>query len=120
MRIQKPRKKLYYSIRQVCDMVGISDHILKNWEKKFPQIQPIRNRGGNRYYVEKDLEMLFYIKKLFVEEKLNEEQIRERLQQFRQQKDGKEDVRLKTLLAEIRLEIQEILDLLQKDVSPKD
>ncbi len=115
MRIQKPRKKLYYSLRQVCDMVGVNDYLLKNWEKKFPQLQPIRNRGGNRYYVEKDLEMLFYIKKWIVEEKLSDDEIRRRLKDFRQHKDGGENIKWKVLLAEIKLEIQETLDLLDKD-----
>ncbi len=114
MRIQKPQKKLYYSIRQVCEMVGISPSQLKSWEKRFPEIQPLRNRAGVRQFVDRDIELLFYLKRLKNEEKLPEEKIHEKLKQFKLQKiDGREE-KLKKMLAEVRLELQEILDLINK------
>ncbi|MFQ5584731.1 MAG: MerR family transcriptional regulator, partial [Calditrichia bacterium] len=83
MRIQKPQKKLYYSLRQVCNMLGVSDNVLKSWEKEFSQIKPVRNRADNRYFVEKDLALLFYIKELLVDEKLSYDEARRKLKSFR-------------------------------------
>lgn len=62
-------KKAYYSIREVCDMMGLEAHVLRYWESEFPQLKPKKNRAGNRAYREKDIELIRYIKTLLYEEK---------------------------------------------------
>ena len=33
--------KLYYSIKEVADMFGVAESLLRYWEKEFPFITPI-------------------------------------------------------------------------------
>lgn len=115
MSIQKPPKKLYYSLRQTAAMTGLSVAVLKNWEKEFPELQPARNRAGNRHYTDSDLTLLFRIKELLIEKKLSPEETRERLRRnpSRPAPELSEIVRLKKVLAEIKLEVEEILILLR-------
>ncbi len=113
MRIQKPQKRLYYSISQVCTMLGIPASQLKSWEKRFPEIQPLRNRAGVRQFVERDIELLFYLKRLKEEEKLPDEEVRRKLQLFKQKKVNTHQEKLRMALAEVQLELREILDLLK-------
>ncbi|MCB0298120.1 MAG: MerR family transcriptional regulator [Calditrichaeota bacterium] len=116
MSIQKPPKKLYYSLRQTASMTGLSVAVLKNWEKEFPEVQPARNRAGNRHYTDSDLTLLFRIKELLLEKKLSPEEIHTRLRSHPAQPapEVADVVRLKKVLAEIKLEIEEILLLLRE------
>jgi DNA-binding transcriptional MerR regulator len=111
MRIQKPTKKLYYSLRQVSEMLGVSDNIIKTWEKEFPRVKPVRNRADNRYFVEKDLAVLFKIKELLLEEKLSFSEARQRLKEFRGKDFKKDNVEIKKLLAEVKMEVREIIEI---------
>ena len=111
MRIQKPNKKLYYSLRQVSEMLSVSDNIIKNWEKEFSQIKPVRNRADNRYYVEKDLAILFRIRELLLEEKLSFNEAREKLKGFRGKHLQKDNVEIKKILAEVKMEVREIMEI---------
>ncbi len=114
MRIQKPQKRLYYSIGQVCEMLNIAPSQLKSWEKRFPEIQPLRNRAGVRQFVDQDIELLFYLKRLKNEEKLSEEEIHRRLKMFKQNKVANHQEKLKKTLAEVKMELKEILALFEK------
>lgn len=62
-------KKIYYSISEVCKIVGLEPHVLRYWESEFNQLRPKKNRAGNRAYKEKDIEIVKYIKYLLYEEK---------------------------------------------------
>lgn len=112
MIIRKPQKKLYYSLRQVLEMTGLTESMLKRWEQEFPQLKPLRNRAGNRHYTEKDLNLIFLIKELLEEKKLSPDEIRTRLRTHRFQLSENETVGLKRTLAEIKLEVQEILEMI--------
>ncbi len=113
MSIQKPPAKLYYSLRQASEMVGVQPTTIKSWEKDYTQLQPSRNRAGNRYYTDKDLNLLFLIKELLIEQKLSVEEIQHRLRRRRSENQANESIYLKRLLAEIKLEIREIKSLLE-------
>ena len=60
-------KKLYYSISEVETISGLEQHVLRYWETEFPQLNPSKNRSGNRIYTEKDIWILLAIKKLLRE-----------------------------------------------------
>ncbi|HLV31588.1 MAG TPA: MerR family transcriptional regulator [Chitinispirillaceae bacterium] len=62
-------KKMYYSISEVCKIIGLEPHVLRYWESEFTQLRPKKNRAGNRAYREKDIELVKYIKHLLYEEK---------------------------------------------------
>jgi DNA-binding transcriptional MerR regulator len=48
--------KLYYSISEAAEMLGIPQSKLRFWEKEFPQLKPKRTTGDTRQYSEKDIE----------------------------------------------------------------
>ena len=56
--------RLYYSITDVAKLIGEEQHVLRYWEREFPQLRPQKNRAGNRVYTEKDLAVVQVIKKL--------------------------------------------------------
>ena len=47
--------KMYYSISEVAEMVGVVPYVLRFWEKEFPHLKPRKNRAGNRAYQPKDI-----------------------------------------------------------------
>ena len=50
--------KLYYSIGEVAEMLGVSETLLRYWEKEFPTITP-KNSGRNiRQYSQEDIEQV--------------------------------------------------------------
>src|SRR5512136_720741 len=61
-------KKLYYKIREVCEIVGVEAHVLRFWESEFPALAPPKSKTGQRIYRPKDIELLLHIKKLLYEE----------------------------------------------------
>lgn len=48
--------KLYYSISEVADMFDVNMSLIRFWEKEFPNLQPKKNKRGNRYYSPKEIE----------------------------------------------------------------
>ncbi|HSW39061.1 MAG TPA: MerR family transcriptional regulator [Acidobacteriota bacterium] len=61
-------KKLYYKIREVCEIVGVEAHVLRFWETAFPSLSPPKSKSGQRTYRPKDIEFLLRIRKLLYEE----------------------------------------------------
>lgn len=61
-------KKIYWSISEVADIIGESAENLRFWESQFSMFCPARNRGGNRTYQQKDIDMARKIKYLLREE----------------------------------------------------
>ncbi|MCU0329716.1 MAG: MerR family transcriptional regulator [Candidatus Kapabacteria bacterium] len=62
-------QKLYYSIAEVSKIVDEEQHVLRYWEREFPQLRPQKNRAGNRVYTSRDLATLRVIKRLLREER---------------------------------------------------
>ena len=61
-------KKLYYKIREVCEIVGVEAHVLRFWEAEFSALSPPKSKSGQRTYRPKDIELLLRIRKLLYEE----------------------------------------------------
>jgi len=56
--------RLYYSTRDVCELLKIPAHTLRSWEKKFSILKPVKHRSGKRLFKPHDLEVAMLIKKL--------------------------------------------------------
>ena len=110
--IQKPLKKLYYSLRQAAEMLDMSPEAIKRWEADFPEIKPTRNRADNRYYTIKDVYLLLFIKERLLDHHQSVDAGREAIPAHRGELLEREQLQLKQTLAEILLEIREIMDLL--------
>jgi DNA-binding transcriptional MerR regulator len=61
-------KKIYWSIREVAEILEVEQSILRFWEKEFSVLKPAKNRGGNRSYQRKDIDIAQKIKHLLYEE----------------------------------------------------
>ena len=52
---EKIIKKIYYSIGEVAVMFDVNNSLIRFWEKEFSIIKPKKNKKGNRYFTEKDI-----------------------------------------------------------------
>jgi DNA-binding transcriptional MerR regulator len=75
--------KEYYSISEVCDIVGLKPHVLRYWETQFQVLNPSKNRSGNRVYQRKEIKLILLVKHLLYEEKYTVEGARAKLDQLR-------------------------------------
>ena len=102
-----------YSISEVSDLTGIKPYVLRFWEKEFLILKPKKNRAGNRSYQLKDIDTINQIKHLLYDDGYTIEGARTRLKDSKQKKRGgskqKENIRLKSLLSDIKKELNEIL-----------
>ncbi|GMW00146.1 MAG: hypothetical protein AMXMBFR84_12840 [Candidatus Hydrogenedentota bacterium] len=53
-----------YTISEVCEILDLRDHVLREWEKKIPQLRPGRNRAKQRFYLRKDIDVARRVKQL--------------------------------------------------------
>lgn len=54
----------FKTISEAATLLDVPQHVLRFWESKFPQIKPLKMRGGRRYYRPEDMEILSTIKHL--------------------------------------------------------
>ena len=83
MRERPVAPKEYYSISEVCDLVGLRPHVLRYWETQFPVLNPSKNRSGNRVYQRKEIKLILYVKHLLYDEKYTVEGAKQKLEQLR-------------------------------------
>ena len=104
--------KRYYSISEVAKITGLEAYVLRYWEKEFPALKPKKNRGGNRLYTAKDIEIVNRIKHLRTKEKLTIAGARTRLMMKRPgeiQENTRIASRVKTIAGQIKKDIEDIL-----------
>ena len=56
--------RLYYSIKEVSEMLDVNITTLRFWEKEFPQLKPKVTAAKVRQYSEKDIALLRTIRSL--------------------------------------------------------
>lgn len=98
-------KKLYYSIREICELVNEEQHTLRYWEKEFEELKPKKNRGGNRIYSSKDLLIIKFIKKLLREDKLSLKGAKEQVSKLLHSKNEK------SILEKLESNVTESIDV---------
>lgn len=108
-------RKVYYSIGEVCDLVGLKPHVLRYWETQFDVLHPDKNRAGNRVYRPKEIELILLVKHLLYEEKYTIEGANQKLKEMR--KDGelqeeRQDVLEPEVLSGLKSELQDLLKVL--------
>ena len=62
MAVINKSKAAFRTIAEVADEIGVATHVLRFWETKFTQIQPMKRSGGRRYYRPDDVELIKKIK----------------------------------------------------------
>ncbi|HDM89859.1 MAG: MerR family transcriptional regulator [Candidatus Hydrothermota bacterium] len=59
--------KLYYTITEAAELLGVRPHILRYWENELKALRP-RRKSGKRFYTPEDLKIAFIIKTLIKKE----------------------------------------------------
>jgi DNA-binding transcriptional MerR regulator len=60
----------FRTISEVSEELDIPPHVLRFWESKFPQLNPMKRGGGRRYYRPADVALLKGIRALLYDEGL--------------------------------------------------
>ena len=105
-----PTGKLYYSISEVSDLVGVKPHVLRYWETQFKMLRPRKGRGGARMYRKRDIEVLFDIKQLLYDQRFTIAGARRKILDDRQ--DGKDQIEFQFS----KLDKEETIRALKKDM----
>lgn len=87
-------KKLYYSISEVSKITDLEQYVLRYWESEFEQLQPAKNRAGNRIYTNKEIKMILFIKRLLREERYTIEGAKQVLAGYMPETDTGEQLEL--------------------------
>ena len=54
----------FRTISEVSNEINIPAHVLRFWETKFPNINPLKRSGNRRYYRPEDVKLIIKIKNL--------------------------------------------------------
>ena len=81
----EPEFRLYRSISEVSELVGVKPHVLRYWETQFSMLRPKKNRAGNRMYRPEEVKMLLRIKELLYARRFTIEGAKKRLLEERRE-----------------------------------
>ena len=103
--------KIYYSMREVREITGLTASNLRYWEAQFKQLSPRKDRHGNRYYTLQDIKLIKQIK--YIRDDLKITRI-EAIQAELSAGSRKADIRQRAteILERVKTELQEIKALI--------
>ncbi len=112
--------RLYYSIGEVSEELGIKPHTLHYWETAFPSLKPHKNNAGNRCYRTGDIDLIRLIDRLVNKEGFSIEGARKQLENMKDHSgqlllDLKNGGNSERILAEIRSELEGMVRDLSQD-----
>lgn len=103
-------QKQYYTIGEVAKYLDLTTSLIRFWETEFKEINPKKNRKGNRVYTDKDIQMLNRIKYLLKDKKFTIKGAKERLKADQAQLD--QEIQLRATLVKVRAFLLELKDSL--------
>jgi DNA-binding transcriptional MerR regulator len=110
--------RLYRSISEVSDLVGVKPHVLRYWETQFSMLRPKKNRAGNRMYRPEEIKILLRIKDLLYNRRFTIAGARRRLLDERKEGPqvelGFDQADQKFVLGEVRAELKRLLARLRE------
>ncbi|WP_426164523.1 MerR family transcriptional regulator [Sandarakinorhabdus sp. DWP1-3-1] len=62
--------RAFRTISEAAETIGVPQHVLRFWETRFPQLQPLKRGGNRRYYRPADMALLATIKAMLHDEGL--------------------------------------------------
>jgi DNA-binding transcriptional MerR regulator len=103
--------KRYFTIGEVSELCGVKPHVLRYWEQEFPSLKPVKRRGNRRYYQRHDVILIRQIRSLLYEQGYTIGGARQKLAG----QDAREDtIQSQQIIRQMRLELEEILQLLKR------
>jgi DNA-binding transcriptional MerR regulator len=114
-----PETKLYRSISEVSELVGVKPHVLRYWETQFSMLRPKKNRAGNRMYRPDEVKLLLRIKELLYDRRFTIAGARRRLLDERKATEpqvelGFADAEKKLVLHEVKSELKRLVERLKE------
>jgi DNA-binding transcriptional MerR regulator len=61
---------LFRPIGAVAAELGVAPHVLRFWQERFPEVAPVAQAGGRRYYRQSDIALLRALKQLLHVERM--------------------------------------------------
>jgi len=104
--------KKYYKIKDVAEILNVSQPTLRYWESEFPEVRPLRSTSNQRYYTPDDIETLRIIYYLVKVRGLKIEAAKEQMRLNRTNITKRMDIIDK--LSDVRDELEMILKSLEK------
>ncbi|MDR1646750.1 MAG: MerR family transcriptional regulator [Zoogloeaceae bacterium] len=104
--------KRYFTIGEVSELCGVKPHVLRYWEHEFTQLKPVKRRGNRRYYQHNEVLLVRKICRLLYQEGFTISGARNHLDRSLMEAAAPAEVGGTLSTAEIRAELQAILDLL--------
>jgi DNA-binding transcriptional MerR regulator len=101
----------YFTIGDVSQLCGVKPHVLRYWEQEFPQLRPVKRHGNRRYYQRQDLLLVRQIRALLYDDGYTIVGARQKLEGNEAQKDRSQRAQL---ARELRLELEEVLQILRR------
>lgn len=97
-------EKLYYSIREVAEHLGVNPSLIRYWEGEFPTLKPRKNRKGERFFTSEDIRKLELIQHLLKEKGFTIKGARQRLKESPEESERRFEAiqRLKELRKELK------------------
>jgi DNA-binding transcriptional MerR regulator len=89
---EKTIERVYWTIGEVAEQLGVNTSVLRYWEKEFGMLRPKRTGKGDRLYTKEDIAKVRRIQQLLKDEGFTIQGARERLRQRPQQADVQPDV----------------------------
>ena len=113
--VQIPKKR-YFAIREASTLCGVQPHVLRYWEKEFPQLAPKKRAGNRRYYQTEDIVLLRRIRSLLYDQGYTISGARSLLKSKNpivSADSGNPEGMGKPLFRLMRAELENIMDILQ-------
>jgi DNA-binding transcriptional MerR regulator len=107
---EKKIEKLYYSIGEVAEMFKVNTSLIRYWEKEFTIIKPKKNKKGNRFFTQADIENFHLIFHLVKERGMTLKGAKQKLKENKD--DTENNFEVVTRLQEIREMLVEIKEAL--------
>ena len=111
--------KLYRSISEVAELVGVKQHVLRYWETQFSMLRPRKNRAGNRMYRPDEVKLLLRIRELLYGRRYTIAGARrtlldERKESTPQVELGFDEAERKLVIHEVKTELRQLVDRLRE------
>jgi len=103
-------ERLYYSIGEVAELFDVNTSLIRYWEKEFTILKPRKNKKGNRFFTNQDLDNLHIIYNLVKERGMTLSGAKMKLKENKE--DTVHDFEIVKRLKSIRSELLEIKNLL--------
>jgi DNA-binding transcriptional MerR regulator len=56
--VSEKSDRAFRTISEAAEIIGVPQHVLRFWETRFPQLQPLKRGGNRRYYRPNDMALL--------------------------------------------------------------